>query len=682
MAALTLRILPVYSEYHPNALLGEVRLLKHQQETLDAFDDPAIDLVMDTAITGDGKSIAAYLPAFKHGFHVVAMYPTNELVRDQYRALANYQRDFGLSLPPCDTMYSQRITHLMREYQTAARLDQVEDLIRNNGILLTNPDLIHLILSYQYGWDFLRKELPVITSASFDYFLFDESHVLGVPQVVSVMNMLGYLTAYYARRPKKRKKYVFLSATPDPLLEQLLRKNGLRCKIINGSYRTTPLQDAYRCILQPCDITLISTDHEMTIESWIEGHFNDLLRFFQDHPDSKAAIIVSSPATARRLVERLRTFFAPHQITIGENTGLYREPLDRQILVGTSTVDVGIDFHINYLIFEAFDAGSFLQRFGRLGRHGEFSCYRAYGLIPHFVLERLAMTFADQAEVERTQLNTAIREAFPAEQTFVSYPHRWGVLQAAHVVNVLRSQSKLDANQAFTEELVAQYERIYGRPGKPAFPRAGTTYWRLSKNTPQVLADLLSFRGQSPFQCGVWDTTIVSPEYPQGYLLTYNLFFLLANTEFEVLEEREFLEEVRRRGLEERDFVKQLLYLKIIRYIPERPQLILGFPHHATGSPGLLHRVSVTSGFLVRQPRHTWLNEVNKALKKLPLTSIVVEGERQELRRTLKLGGIFPLYRLEDQTGYEYTVAFGQEALLLDALLRWRKSNTNHPLMA
>ena len=85
-------------------------------------------------------------------------------------------------------------------------------LLQRNGILLTNPDLIHLMLSHQYGWDHLRKELPVTIGAYFDYFLFDEFHVFGVPQVISVMNMLGYLTVNYSDRPGDRKKFVFLSA--------------------------------------------------------------------------------------------------------------------------------------------------------------------------------------------------------------------------------------------------------------------------------------------------------------------------------------------------------------------------------------------------------------------------------------------------------------------------------------
>jgi len=35
------------------------------------------------------------------------------------------------------------------------------------------------------------------------------------------------------------------------------------------------------------------------------------------------------------------------------------------LVLGTSTIDVGVDFKINFLIFESESAGSFIQRLGR-----------------------------------------------------------------------------------------------------------------------------------------------------------------------------------------------------------------------------------------------------------------------------------------------------------------------------
>ncbi len=46
-----------------------------------------VDVIFNTAMTGDGKSLAGYLPAFQDGKSIIAMYPTNELIQDQYGSL-------------------------------------------------------------------------------------------------------------------------------------------------------------------------------------------------------------------------------------------------------------------------------------------------------------------------------------------------------------------------------------------------------------------------------------------------------------------------------------------------------------------------------------------------------------------------------------------------------------------
>src|SRR5712692_10919159 len=117
MTALHLNILPVYSQEHPDPRhhIGSVRLLKHQVATWEAFQDPDVDVIFNIAMTGDGKSLAAYLPVFRQQKNVVAMYPTNELVQDQYRAIPGYGQRLGIQLPHYDTMYSEVITRLMRE---------------------------------------------------------------------------------------------------------------------------------------------------------------------------------------------------------------------------------------------------------------------------------------------------------------------------------------------------------------------------------------------------------------------------------------------------------------------------------------------------------------------------------------------------------------------------------------
>src|SRR5215831_3626439 len=120
---LQLHIQPVYSELHRALKIGGVQLHKHQVETLEAFRDPDVDVIFNTAMTGDGKSLAAYLPAFQDQWHVIAMYPTNELIRDQHQALPTYEQRLDIHLPHNDTMFGAKITQLMRDHDASERLE-------------------------------------------------------------------------------------------------------------------------------------------------------------------------------------------------------------------------------------------------------------------------------------------------------------------------------------------------------------------------------------------------------------------------------------------------------------------------------------------------------------------------------------------------------------------------------
>jgi CRISPR-associated endonuclease/helicase Cas3 len=378
------------------------------------------------------------------------------------------------------------------------------------------------------------------------------------------------------------------------------------------------------------------------------------------------------------LYARLHDYFEKeHGISVGENTGLTyrderREALGKQILVGTSTVDIGIDFRINYLVFEASNAGSFLQRFGRLGRHEGFDTYRAVGLIPRFVLERLQKEPGVEGDVDREWFNNAVRAAFPVEAEFQGYTRRWGVMQAAQVLAALQREGKKDANDAFLAALTDEYERLYGSPEQPVMPKKLKQFWGIQKDYPEIVAELSSFRGQSPLSCGVWDV--------DNHLKTYDLFFLIANAEIEVMTEAAFMNEVKRRvqsgeeHIYERDFRDQLLYLKVYKYIPDRQRLVLGLNIDLGGQANIMHQALELGGFFVQEPVFTWKDRVNKALKAQKLVCVFSDMSLLELKRRLNLPALFPIRRVQDITGAEYSVAFGQEALLLDSLLFWRKT--------
>ena len=135
--------------------------------------------------------------------------------------------------------------------------------------------------------------------------IFDEFHVFQAPQVVAVINALLFIHEVTgATRPRK---FVFLSATPEPLLLEYLQRAGLRYTVIEGQYTHGPHNpdpQRWRRILHGCTLDMAA----QTAEEWVQGHLEDtLLPFFLERrPGAKGAIIVNSVAAALRLVERLR----------------------------------------------------------------------------------------------------------------------------------------------------------------------------------------------------------------------------------------------------------------------------------------------------------------------------------------------------------------------------------------
>lgn len=70
-------------------------LFWHQLETWKALqEDSNIDVVFNVAMTGDGKSLAAFLSAMTGKTYTLAMYPTNELARDQEKQVQGYKLQF------------------------------------------------------------------------------------------------------------------------------------------------------------------------------------------------------------------------------------------------------------------------------------------------------------------------------------------------------------------------------------------------------------------------------------------------------------------------------------------------------------------------------------------------------------------------------------------------------------
>jgi CRISPR-associated endonuclease/helicase Cas3 len=701
--------LPVYSKLaDPKDIPLEVskalpegwKLSRHQVDTYRALTKGDYDVIFNTAMTGDGKSLAAYLPVLAKDHHAFGMYPTNELLKDQGRQFSAYLERFRLSakrVPYC-SMWGAELDKRQEKYGLRSRAETLKEIFGNHNVLLTNPDIFNLVMNYTYAKGasiYNDQELPYSISTNFDYLIFDEFHIFNMPQIVSALTAMLYI----ARMNYARHKFLFSSATMTDELLAMVEKSGLRYREIKGDYRSEPGED-YRQVLYPAELNIHKLEKGASAEIWIQAHLADIVAFWNECGHfAKGVIIVNSVASARRIAGFLESELSAQGISVGENTGLTDDErrklsLEKNIVVGTSTIDMGVDFNINFLVFESTNAGTFLQRLGRLGRvrMGEkrYPRYVAHALLSPrapWLYDRFETGMAERgykggAEVDRpSTLRDVVNACYPDENSFFQFAQRWGVLQGVHVIRVLENYRR---NQGAYVSHASKLKIDYGSLCRADIGKAQKKYWAIERHEERgkkILDEVLAFRGSSPFQVACWDATVT----PNSFL-SYDLLSLIQNAECVSVSKEDYLHAVQKRYPDEsqraeaRDALKYTLgkegenplILRIQQFNQERDWLKL-----KSGEEFAINsdRVVVLKGFSIERPHTLAVQDINAVLRRQSIVCYVTREDPITLRRKLRLPPMFPLFVGTDMHhNREYTIAFGKQALLLDAVMLKHKN--------
>jgi CRISPR-associated endonuclease/helicase Cas3 len=666
-----LKLLSTWSAFtsEPKTISG-IKLASHQQEVWEAMHDPNIQVIFNTALTGDGKTLAALLPALngqKSLGKAIFNYPTNELIRDQARQISEWSEKLN-ALTQVGQLNAHKLSILMRE-EGFDKPETLQVIASDNDIVLTNPDIFTLINRFYYNlrWGNIAKTAQK-WFAQYRYIIFDEFHIFNASQITNVLDGIAFIRANSTDRYPT--KFLFLSATPDKLILNALDKAGINSKVIQGSYmHGLEKSTDYRQILHEVQLDLVSSQQSLGgIENWVSENLQVISQFFIKHPESKGLIIANSVFAAKRIVKILKE--APNlNITIGENTGLTgfeirKASMEAQLIVATSTVDVGVDFAINFLIYESLDAGSFIQRLGRLGRHQGFSIYKAITLVPEWIRDKFLELYTDRSEVDRESFFKAVREhIYQKPQEFQGYISRWGLaLSSLRYVRLDKQreqyQTLLDRYPKEVESLISETQKI---------PNWGLL--KFLKNHEMIIKDLETFRGSG--QMDIW---MHDPETKA--ITSMNLIRLLSGTEFHLIEEGEA------RQISERlnyPFYRNSLglYAYVDDYLKTYEAVKLYFTHYLDALN--INEAQERIGFQVKA-RHSNIKQINNKLEYLRLTTCVADpnefgNNTSALKRRYTLPALFDLQVVQDRCGIQYPVAFGPDALLLDSLLHWKKSS-------
>ncbi len=688
----------------------------HQAETVKALRNPVVDVVFNTAMTGDGKSLAAFLEVLQGECNAIALYPTNELARDQETQTRKYIADFQPPNDPRVTRLSGAELEIYAENEGLRKSAAIETLTSQREVLLTNPDILHYLYRSAYIIKGNKGDSPdklwSRIDKNFDLLIFDEFHVYAAPQVAGVIN-----TMLLIRATNRRKKFLFLSATPDEQLIQRLQKAGFRCQVIDPlehnkyHFPETPEQqeqlkaEGWRQVVRAINLSFVPLEPvSKASETWLKDNAELILQQFQQHPGSKGAIILNSIAAVKRLTLFFQALLKPHGLTVSENTGLSgkterERSLSADLVLGTSTIDVGVDFKINFLIFESSDAGNFIQRLGRLGRHDgydrdgrsiQFNGFTAYALVPNFLMERLFLgdepSLLAGSVYDRPFLNAAINDKYRQINDFRGYYKRWGAVQSFKLCVDLNHKTIQQQYAGSREKFQSACETVFDTSLKSVAGRVfgWADEWKQfsgQKTGNPIVEDACSFRGSSPLQCGLYDET--EPHEANRYK-TYDLPGILGNLEIELWTKEAFLRSLdatakrNKQPIPKGRFAHCLAFMKLKAYREER----LNWKFHFPGTLETVAdawKVQVLKGVEIWQPDNRWAGEINQKLRDRALVSYVLRRPTSEVRQRLRLPMHFQIYPISDNYSFHeavapYSIAFGQSALLLDTLAYQFKS--------
>jgi len=436
-------------------------LYPHQAVILDEWEQHEAFLLVTK--TGSGKTAAAALPfllRIKQGTPpegAVFVYPTKALIEDQERSIRKLAGDEGIrvnSLTPknAKAKYGDEQVVLVRidadllgefakefkfrkpdgTWDKGRALAEVLRLDKPK-IVLINPDVLYLVYTLAYR----HSAESVATLQAYQTLIFDEFHLYGGVELAHALFLI-----YLAQALHTFKRVMLLSATPDAQTRAWI-DCLLNPYVVDASTTTTRPQVGDRPVAHTVDLTVINRGKNVveTACAKIVALRETLRAWRVTNPDTEyvpGVVILNSVVNAIEL-EKLLIQNGFNWDELASVRGLVgraaRDVRGKTLVIGTSAIEVGIDFKCDYLIFEAGDAASFMQRFGRVGRHQPGIAY---------LLEssRVADALADTPTISRSDLENRVYDLYDvadARPWFVST--EMGMFTVMAQANHLRSRA-------------------------------------------------------------------------------------------------------------------------------------------------------------------------------------------------------------------------------------------------
>ncbi len=470
--------------------------MAHQATSLEWAKNPRVVL---EAPTGAGKTWAGAVPlldAAKEGASAIFVYPTNALADDQQEGLAKLIRQ--TTRVPGIVENDGRVTpaegaDILLWRLHAGALDEAADQVggksRGETIsrileklppkplwLVTNPDTLYLLCTARYGlspqiWSRLQNCRALVL---------DEFHLYRGPMLVRALAMIelaGLLLGVERVR--------ILSATLPTSVRDLLQKS------FGFESITASPSSSGRIVQHEIGLSTVALSGEAATDRIVDEVVSklDTLRA-QRAVGTVPLLVLRQSVLATVLLEDRLADRGLDRNEIGIYRGLssraIRSTDGKTLVLGTSSLEVGVDFDTGHLIFEALAASSFAQRLGRLGRHGP-------GQALFLTNARVADAISRLGDCDRPTLLSRVAEVLSQDDDLAGFPTSpWGYVVADATFKALELQGKkLHAPDVFFDAL-ARAKVLFVSALGVVPPRPGEL---VSRKVAGRLATTSTFRG-------------------------------------------------------------------------------------------------------------------------------------------------------------------------------------------
>jgi CRISPR-associated helicase Cas3 len=703
----------------------------HQEKTLarvrDAIRTRKTICLLNESVTGSGKTLANFAAAILDGTRTIGVYPTNELVADQYVSLSPFLP--ALKKVVLDSAGMDDILATFPWMHSHAHaLDWATNDFAPLGVL-TNPDVLYLILYSLYGQMFstfdsthgarafrqILKTYPVIA--------FDEFHLYNAKQVANAAFIVG---AARVIAPDSPHIFIFSSATPDTQIMPYLQRLGLENAIFNVTAQPVSQGKNARVVCEPVEVNLLpanlffwkGNDALQLVWKSIHADWADTTT-----PQACGVYIVDSVYEAKMVAEQLRASYGADQV--GEVHG-YMDPfargnaLLRRLSVGTTTIDVGVDLtgkkSKEYAYAEARSAAQGIQRVGRLGRRGREPATisipnRAWLAVPEYVYEYMRRRLTDGAALPRLAFTSMMNAAYLSRENFQAYTQLYSPLEAVAACKRILAQEMSDTHDDTEQKLHMLVATLFDKQPPATQVEADASYiaysnrqWEIWRQfgTPirevqgqppspvkYYLSDLESFRGglESDFVVAIYDELDAAIKLKP--VKTYTLPFVLRRTIWKELSTRVFYDLVRKRHplqadawIAELQQQRNLLgYLHVTSLVQGKANT-MAFEIRKSAIRGRFQQVIRMNGFSISAPGgafRTGDDSIMGRLQKRTLNCWVSEFQSFDVPRLRNLPPLFAVYPLHaiSPAGHinQWSIAIGTEAFFLDSICSSQQQN-------